>query len=384
MARAGPSRSQRARAQVQLSTPEMEDEEMPPSDDEAMLDELSRALDEGDKDMNKRANDLVRLALFNEQRRLPLRRDEISKKVLGQRRGQFKTVFERAQQTLRLTFGMELVELPTRSATAADRSQTQTQTQTQGGDDDGERAVTGLRKKVAAQGSKTYILRSTLDPALISYAAQPHKRVREVEAAAIDPDAEGGVEEPHGALLAAGENPVPLGVLHVVLALVLASGRVLPDGELRALLRRLRLHPTTPLPLPGAPHRPLTLELLLSQLQRQGYLDRMRAGPAPAAAPKRGRLTNTQGHGDDDGAAWEWRWGPRAHAEVGEAAVGRFVAEFMAERSARGAGADEEDEDEEDGGNRRRGRGEEAQKRYAAILKGFERSAGGALAGVTE
>ena len=32
------------------------------------------------QDLERKANDLVRLALFNEQKRVPLRRDEISKK----------------------------------------------------------------------------------------------------------------------------------------------------------------------------------------------------------------------------------------------------------------------------------------------------------------
>jgi hypothetical protein len=40
--------------------------------------------------LKKRAIDLVRLALFQEQRRMPLRRDEISKKVLGSQRGDFQ------------------------------------------------------------------------------------------------------------------------------------------------------------------------------------------------------------------------------------------------------------------------------------------------------
>lgn len=110
------------------------------------------------KDLKKRATDLVRLALFNEQRRMPLRRDEISKKVMGSQRGTFKAVFDEAQKILRGTFGMELIELPTRAAThdtaasGTGRGKTQEKTGTQNGtgDDDaagGRQAVTGLRKK---------------------------------------------------------------------------------------------------------------------------------------------------------------------------------------------------------------------------------------------
>jgi len=108
--------------------------------------------------LKKRASDLVRLALFNEQRRMPLRRDEISKKVIGSQRGAFKAVFDEAQKVLRGTFGMELIELPTRAAThdtagsGTGRGKTQEKAGTQNGaeEDDtagGRQAVTGLRKK---------------------------------------------------------------------------------------------------------------------------------------------------------------------------------------------------------------------------------------------
>jgi melanoma-associated antigen len=102
------------------------------------------------QDLKKRAINLVRLALFHEQRRQPLRRDEISKKVMGsQRGGAFKVVFEEAQSILRRTFGMELVELPTRAATQQEKDhQERRGAGTQNGDDGGDRqAVTGLKKK---------------------------------------------------------------------------------------------------------------------------------------------------------------------------------------------------------------------------------------------
>jgi hypothetical protein len=177
--------------------------------------------------------------------------------------------------------------------------------------------------------------------------------------------------------------------------------------DLRALLRRLRLRPPTQLALPAhTPHRTLTFDAYLVQLQRQGYLDRTRIGGVGGTSQKRGRGraggTTQQGGGggEDNDVAWEWRWGPRAAAEIGEAAVAQFVAEFMAERASRGGGAgagsaeggsgaatgaggDGEGSDEEGGGRRGRAQREEAQKRLAALLKGVERSAGGDLSGVT-
>ncbi|KAL3463833.1 MAGE family-domain-containing protein [Aspergillus heterothallicus] len=56
---------------------------------------------------------LVRLALSSEYSRQPIRRVDISNKVLGESR-QFKPVFEQAQKVLIETFGMQLTELPVR------------------------------------------------------------------------------------------------------------------------------------------------------------------------------------------------------------------------------------------------------------------------------
>ena len=59
---------------------------------------------------------MVRLALACEYQRKPIRRAEISEKVLGSGTGakMFKHVFGSAQQELRSVFGMEMVELPGR------------------------------------------------------------------------------------------------------------------------------------------------------------------------------------------------------------------------------------------------------------------------------
>ncbi|GAM39223.1 hypothetical protein TCE0_034r10586 [Talaromyces pinophilus] len=56
---------------------------------------------------------MVRLALSSEYARLPIRRTEISAKVLGdQGARQFKLVFDEAQKVLRHRFGMQMIELP--------------------------------------------------------------------------------------------------------------------------------------------------------------------------------------------------------------------------------------------------------------------------------
>ena len=57
----------------------------------------------------------VRLALACEYSRTPIRRSEVSAKVLEQSGArQFKVVFEKTQETLKRVFGMQMVELPAR------------------------------------------------------------------------------------------------------------------------------------------------------------------------------------------------------------------------------------------------------------------------------
>lgn len=58
---------------------------------------------------------LVRLALACEYSRQPVRRNDISQKVLGEHASgarQFRPVFDDAQRVLRDRFGMQMVELP--------------------------------------------------------------------------------------------------------------------------------------------------------------------------------------------------------------------------------------------------------------------------------
>lgn len=87
-------------------------------------------------------------------------------------------------------------------------------------------------------------------------------------------------------------------------------------------------------------------------------------GEAKAASKKRGRVHVGSQRGEEDGSVWEWRWGPRAMSEVGEADVARFVVEFMTETAAR-------EEYETD---------EELMKAKENMMKGIERASGGSLA----
>jgi hypothetical protein len=133
----------------------------------------------------------------------------------------------------------------------------------------------------------------------------------------------------------------------------------------------------------------MPVDTFLQHVVRQGYLDRVRLGDTKSTTGKRrGRVSATQGNAntEENPQAYEWRWGNRAHGEVGEQAVANFVGEFMVERTRL---ADVEEEEEEGaGGDRRRGKKKQKQKegglekRLETVVKAIERAAGGNLTDV--
>lgn len=124
----------------------------------------------------------------------------------------------------------------------------------------------------------------------------------------------------------------------------------------------------------------MSLDTYLTQLIRQGYLDRVRLGDNRVAGGKRDRAPAATQVSGEDNHAYEWRWGNRSHSEISEQGVASFVAEFMVERS-RGAGIDADDEQgaEAHGRGRGRNKGNAAEQQLATMQKAIERAAGGNL-----
>lgn len=147
--------------------------------------------------------------------------------------------------------------------------------------------------------------------------------------------------------------------------------------DLRANLKRLRLPPTAIISYNAqSTHKQITVDAFLNLLSRQGYIERQRLGdPGKAAGGKRGRAPAATQANTEDGATYEWRWGNRAHSEVGEVGIGAFAAEFMVERMGVNEGEDE------GGRGAAKGRREEARKKVLEkMVKGIGRAAGGSLA----
>ncbi|KAG6856199.1 hypothetical protein H0H87_006595 [Tephrocybe sp. NHM501043] len=352
-----PSQTQRARQAI-----DHEEEEGGSGDDDGD-DDGDMDVDEGDLELKRKAHNLARLALFAEQRRTPLRREDISKKVMGQNSRAFNHIFKRAQDILQKTFGMELVELQTRAGLETDTTRQY---------DD--RNATGIKKKVAALGSKTYILRSVLHPVIIEHAALTDEQILEDEADDAPSDDDNDDDDSYapqfyGSLISwsSADQLGALGILYTILALILVSGRVISDSELRAHLKRLSLPQTGVVYFTArSTHPTQSVETYLSTLIRQGYLDRVQVGDTKKGGKgkgaKRARVTQAD---DDNLATYEWRWGNRSQSEVGEKAVAKFVAEFM---------IGDADEDEEGAQSR-----QDAGSKLERMTKGIERAAGGHL-----
>lgn len=152
-------------------------------------------------------------------------------------------------------------------------------------------------------------------------------------------------------------------------------------------LKRLGLQPGAFIPTNVlVTQRSNTVEAYLKDLDRQGYLLHLEVGGAgKAGAGKRARggagaSQHPNGEAGADAKQFEWRWGPRAIAEIGEQAVARFVADFMVERRQEVLEVSS-DEDEGLGRRRERGRGgrDNAEARMEKMLKGIETAAGGTL-----
>ena len=123
----------------------------------------------------------------------------------------------------------------------------------------------------------------------------------------------------------------------------------------------------------------MSLDTYLTQLIRQGYLDRIRLGDNKVAGGKRDRAAAATQVSAEDNHAYEWRWGNRSHSEISEQGVANFVAEFMVERSRGGRVDDDEQEAEGHGRGKGRNREDGAERLLATMQKSVERAAGGNL-----
>jgi len=100
------------RRQKQQQQQEEQEAEAPMDVDNQAL--AATASNMSQEELQKKVKDLVRFALFCERHRMTIKRDDISKKVLKEHARAFNTVFPRANNELRDTFGFEMVAVDAR------------------------------------------------------------------------------------------------------------------------------------------------------------------------------------------------------------------------------------------------------------------------------
>jgi hypothetical protein len=236
-----------------------------------------------------------------------------------------------------------------------------------------------------------------LHPVIIECATVTDEQILENEAADLpsDDDDDDFGRRTYGSIISwsDAEQLGSMGLLYVILALILVSGRVMSDREslaipsrrnlipllfpedLRANLKRLRLPATGTVAFNArATHRTLPLDQYLSLLIRQGYIDRQRIGETKKGKGKGGKR-GREAQDEEAGMTYEWRWGNRAQSEVGEAGIAQFVAEFMV-----GEGEDDGDDEEEGSRAKNKRKQTETDSKLTKMMKGIARAAGGELA----
>ncbi|EXJ64294.1 hypothetical protein A1O7_00630 [Cladophialophora yegresii CBS 114405] len=238
---------------------------------------------------------LVRLALATEYSRTPLRRSDISAKILkdansstsGISRASFQKIFEGAQKVLQDTFGMQLTELPSREKTSLKERRTQ---------------ATQTKVSSSSASTKSWVLVSTLPDEL--------KTNRLLMQPSLAPSVE--TEAQYTALYT------------FILSLIFLNASSITDQKLERYLKRVNAETYTPVG---------SKEKLLQRMMKEGYIDKRRDTSS----------------GEE---VIEWVPGPRGKVEVGVQGVMGLV------RTVYGHGAVELSRDTT-GGRRRDGAGGE-------------------------
>ncbi|CDS01809.1 uncharacterized protein SPSC_06480 [Sporisorium scitamineum] len=383
----------------------------------------------GQAEIKKKAAELVRYALACEYQRTLIKKEDIRSKVLDDKTSRsFGPVFNAAQKVLHQTFGMYMVEVRAKGADNAELAkQAQEVLRAAASSANGLRP---RRQQAAAEdssaahggpGTNIWVLRSALSPALIKELVETDQELgRAYEQASSASSSSSSAQRRRQA---AGESKAAvdwkradhqdgeMGLLYVILALILVNGRTITDATLHMYLRRIHLQPHTLLPAAlrgtGAAYGSAssgsqstqtqarakamqgTLEGFLNAMTKQQYLEKQHSdvglnlmdaavNQAQTQGRRRGRTSGSGGRADDETTVWEWRWGSRAEAEVGEKRIAELISLLFTDPSATqdGAQAAEEEDDETQAIERER-----LAKRRKMLLTNIASVAGSQLVG---
>ncbi|KAF2502860.1 MAGE-domain-containing protein [Lophium mytilinum] len=217
-----PAPAAQATQQKQRGTQQTRRQQSPASDAEDFVDGEEGG-ESDDASIQQLAKNLVRYALSCEYARVPLRRQDISTKVLGSRSRAFRKVFDEAQDMLQDIFGMELVELEKKEKVTISQKRAAQMSQN------------------ASKSSGQWILKTVLpkkylnDPRILS---PPRAPTIEAEAQYV-------------------------GLYSMVVSLILLAGGTLPEAKLDRYLKRLNADQSTPLD---------KTDKVLARMGKDGYI----------------------------------------------------------------------------------------------------------------
>ncbi|CAG8531069.1 1000_t:CDS:2 [Ambispora leptoticha] len=179
-----------------------------------------------EEEINRKVKGLIRLALFSERKKTPIRREDMVKKVLQEHSRAFQEIFEQAQDELRDIFGMEMVEMPSKEKK--------------------DFAGTGAARRANANKGASTNCKSY---ALISILPQQMR---------------------NNDLIQWHDEEAMMGLLTVILSLIFVNGQTLSDDQLRSYTNRLHIR--------GEHECFGELDKTLMTFVKQGYLDRQKSG----------------------------------------------------------------------------------------------------------
>lgn len=175
-------------------------------------------------------------------------------------------------------------------------------------------------------------------------------------------------------------------------------------AQLKNQLKSFHLHWNSTFPL--AVHhtdKQLSLEGYLEMAKKQSMLDKVRVAAPGAGATQTATQNRRKSRMDDEGGEMnEWKWGPRAHAEISETTIAQFMTDFMRNRwfedQRKLLEEDEEDDAAAQAGSKKKAKDkvkmtmdekldelkEKADKYAAIVYRDILRAAGGALTEIKE
>ncbi|SPO23683.1 uncharacterized protein UTRI_03789_B [Ustilago trichophora] len=355
----------------------------------------------GQAEIDKRGAQLARYALACEYKRIPIRKDDVRKEVLDEGTSRcFIPVFNAAQKMLHQTFGLIMSEVRARGADNAELTkQAQEVLRAAASSANGLRPRGQQREDSSnadgGPGTNMWILRSALPNHAIQALVTADEELTRIYTQASTTNASNSsnqrrrqsAKETKAAIdwKSADHQDGEMGLLYIILALILVNGRTITEATLYMYLRRLHLDPRTLLPsaLRGTGPAfssastgsqstqtqartramPGTLEGFLNAMTKQSYLEKQRSdvgvdvmdaavNQAQTQSRRWGRTSGAGGGASgaaDEDTVWEWRWGSRAEAEIGEKRIAELISLIFTDPSATqdGAQAAEGDEDDE-------------------------------------